>query len=43
MGSKWNKEEYKKLIKEIEENVPLDIICKNHGRNKGSIKSAIKR
>lgn len=43
MGSKWNEEEYKELIKEIEENIPMNIICINHGRNKGGIKSAIKR
>jgi DNA polymerase III epsilon subunit-like protein len=43
VGSKWNEEEFKNLIKEIEEKEPINIICRNHGRNKGGIKCAIKR
>ena len=31
------------MIKEIEEKEPINIICRNHGRNKGGIKCAIKR
>ena len=43
IGSKWSINEYDKLLKEIKNNEPIEIICKNHGRNIGGITKAIER
>lgn len=42
-GKKWNENEYNTLLDEITKNLDIDEICKNHKRNKGGIKSGIKR
>lgn len=42
-GLKWNNDEYVLLMDEINKNICIDEICKNHKRNIGCIKGGIKR
>ena len=43
VGKKWTKDEIKLLIKEIKDNIPIEIISDNHKRNIKGIECAINK